>query len=562
MGVGIKLIDKSQLTVNDALEVKAQEIGIDISNKSQLMVGDTLAVNVEKIGIGISNQSQLTVPKAVTVHTETGVGMTLSNLSCVTFKGPTTISSKRAYSIDLASGATWTSCQLLSLESPFSTALQVKAAQFEHQGSLSIRGDGGISLQPAAVVTIQGTEEEVSDITTENAALQIEDAAFTHQGQLQLTSQEQGMVLFNKGHASIEGKLAITTQTEPAVLLRGGSTLDLKQTTTTLNCQQATGSAVQLESSSHWHSSGALAMTTSGERAVRLDAAHFTHQGSLTLNEGQTLTIKGDLETKGLRNVLAITNAGSANLKVDHPLTLNNIQLAKAGATVTLDSPQLSVNGMIDLTQGKGSSLIFNGSGTLQLDKLYCSHDSQLTINGDYRISIGSVNFDLDVTNPPAHVAFRLSPKNSLKIGQFVLPQSASKAPAPIVEIIGSELAIDFDLKKVDANAFSAGRHSHYQAEEQGSPIRLISDASGSLRSPSTAQLTLIPAEGELPVTATIRQLTQALAAEESSEVPGIRQRQLYYYSAAGQAAPIALLTNASSLLIPTSSQLSSSPLV
>jgi hypothetical protein len=550
---GLYLNNQGQLILNDALEIKAEHVGIKLSDKSQLTVGDALAANAGKIGIDISDKSQLTVPKAATVQTETGVGVKVTNLSSATFKGPTTISSKRSFSIDLGAGASWNSRQQLSLESPFSTAIQVKAAQFEHQGPLSIQGDRGISLQPDAVVAIRGSGEEVSDITSENSALQIEDADFTHQGQLQLTSQEQGMVLSKKGHATIEGRLAVTTQTQPAVVLSGGATLDLNQTTTTRDCQQATGAAVQLASGSRWSSSGALAIKTSGERAVQLDSAQFNHQGTLTLNEGHALTIKGDTQTKGLRNVLSIMNAGSATIKVEHPLTLNDILLANSGAKVSLDSPQLSVNGVIDLTKGRGSSVTLNGSGTLQLDEVKCGPGSQLTINGNYKVSIGKVTFELGTT--PAQLAFHLSSGNQVKIGQFILPKSST--PAPIIEITGSDLAIDFDLKNADVNALPAGRHSAYQAEEQGAPIRIISDASGSLRAPNTAQLTLIPAEDEMPVTVTVHQLTQAIAAEDPS---GILQRQ-FYYSAVGQAAPIALLTNASSILIPTSSQLSSYPL-
>ncbi len=318
----------------------------------------------------------------------------------------------------------------------------------------------------------------------------------------------------------------------------------------------ASDTALQLESGSHWSSSGVLTIKTKGERIVQLNAAHFDHQGSL--NRDQALTIQGNQIT-GLRNVLAITDASTANLKVDHSLTLNHILLAKqAGASVTLESPQLNVTGVIDLSESSDITLTLNGSGTLHLDTLKCSSGSRLNINGNYQVSIGRVIFDLNnATTAPAWLAFHLSPKNQLKIGQFILPKSSPTAP--IIEITGSDLAVEFDLKNVDGSAFPAGRHSDYQADDQSPPIRLISDASGSLITPSTARLTPLQATGELPVTTTLHQLTQALAAEESSEAPGIRQRQLYF-SAVGQAAPIALLTNASSLLIPTNSQLSSYP--
>lgn len=489
-----------------------------LSNRGQLIVNGPLEANAGTVGISMSGNSQLTATEAVTVESEIESGVKLSEQSLITFKGPTTIRSKRSSSINLASGATWNSRTHLSLESPFSTALDVGSAQFEHQGSLSIKGKNGLHLAAGAIVDIQGTGEAISEIVSEVTALVVEAGSFNHRGQLTLSSQGKGISLSKAGRVVVEG---------------------------------------------------ALAMNTPAAVAVQLDGAHLEHHGTLSLNGAPALAIEGKTHTAGMRNVLAITNASSATLKVNHPLTINSIMLAnpgasqpqQAGSTVILDSPQLSVHGVIDLTSTAGGSLTLNGAGTLQLDTLHCSPGSRLNINGDYQVAIGSVIFDLDnATKSPAQLAFHLSPKNQLKIGQFVLPKSRTIASAPIIEITGSDLAIDFDLKNVDIAAFPAGRHWAYQAEEKGAPIRLISDASGSLKTPASAQLTLIPAEEKMPETTTIHQLTQALSAEESSEVPGIRQRQLYYYSAAGQAAPIALLTNASSLLIPTSSQLSSSP--
>lgn len=214
---------------------------------------------------------------------------------------------------------------------------------------------------------------------------------------------------------------------------------------------------VQLESGSRWSSSGALAINTLGERIVQLNAAHFNHQGALTLNEGQDLTIQGDTH-KGLHNVLAITQASTANLKVDHPLTFNHILLAKqAGASVTLESPQLNVTGVIDLSESSDITLTLKGAGRLHLETLKCSTGSRLNINGNYQVSIGRVIFDLNnATAAPAWLAFHLSPKNQLKIGQFILPKSSQTAP--IIEITGSDLAVEFDLKNVDGSTFPAGR--------------------------------------------------------------------------------------------------------
>lgn len=506
-------------TITGHTTVNSKESGsLYLSKKGQLIINGPLEINTGTVGISMSGNSQLMTTEAVSIQSETEAGVKLSEQSLITFKGPTTIRSKRSSSINLASGATWNSRTHLSLESPFSTALDVGSAQFEHQGSLSIKGKNGLHLVAGAIVDIQGTGEAISEIVSEETALQVEAGSFNHRGQLTLSSQGKGISLSKAGRVVVEG---------------------------------------------------ALAMNTPAAVAVQLDGAHLEHHGSLSLNGAPALAIEGKTHTPGARSVLALTNASSATLKVNHPLTINSIVLAnpgapqpqQAGSTVILDSPQLSVHGVIDLTSTAGGSLTLNGAGTLQLDTLYCSPGSRLNINGDYQVAIGSVIFDLDnATKSPAQLAFHLSPKNQLKIGQFVLPKSSTIASAPIIEITGSDLAIDFDLKNVDIAAFPAGRHWAYQAEEKGAPIRLISDASGSLKTPASAQLTLIPAEEKMPETTTIHQLTQALSAEESSEVPGIRQRQLYYYSAAGQAAPIALLTNASSLLIPTSSQLSSSP--